>query len=150
RVAESGGGKILDPAHPIVNPFQHDRRKTFQPRDLWEWLLKLAVVLFTFDVAVRRIQLDREEWQKATRTLRRWLFFWNVAPRPAACSKPNVGRRNGESNGSRKGRPGSAGIPAGEFHRTGPRRQGCRRSCACEGAHIAGCKSPSGRRFTGL
>ena len=83
RVAESGGGKILDPAHPIVNPFQHDRKKTFQPRDLWEWLLKLAVVLFTFDVAVRRIQLDREEWQKATRTLRRWFFFWNVPPRPA-------------------------------------------------------------------
>src|SRR5207237_8727357 len=59
------------------------RRKTFQPRDLWEWLLKVAIVLFTFDVAVRRIQLDREEWQKATRTLRRWLFFWNVPPRPA-------------------------------------------------------------------
>src|SRR6266850_3034532 len=83
RVAESGGGKILDPAHPIVNPFQHDRKKTFQPRDLWEWLLKLAVILFTLDVAVRRIQIDREEWQKATRTLRRWLLFWNVPPRPA-------------------------------------------------------------------
>src|SRR5207245_831803 len=83
RVAESGGGKVLDPAHTIVNPFQHDRKKTFQPRDLWEWLLKFAVVLFTFDVAVRLIQLDRDEWQKATRTLRRWLFFWNVPPRPA-------------------------------------------------------------------
>jgi len=83
RVAESGGGKVLDPAHPVLNPFQHDRKKTFQPRDLWEWLLKFAIVLFTFDVAVRRIQIDREEWQKATRTLRRWLLFWNVPPRPA-------------------------------------------------------------------
>src|SRR5882672_5000242 len=83
RIAESSGGKVLDPSMPSVNPFQHDRKKTFQPRDLWEWLLKFAIVLFTFDVAVRRIQIDREEWQKATRTLRRWLLFWNVPPRPA-------------------------------------------------------------------
>ena len=83
RLAESGGGKVLDLGHPIVNPFQHDRKKTFQPRDLWEWLLKFAIILFTFDVAVRRIQIDRDEWQKATRTLRRWLLFWNVPPRPA-------------------------------------------------------------------
>jgi len=28
--------------------------------------------------------------------------------------------------------------------------RGRARSCACEGAHTAGWKSPSGRRFTGL
>ena len=66
RVAESGGGKILDPAHPIVNPFQHDRKKTFQPRDLWEWLLKLAIVLFTQFLAVvrdHRLQLIHHRLQ---------------------------------------------------------------------------------------
>src|SRR6266478_244226 len=47
---------------------------------------------------------------------------------PAACSKPNAGRRNGGSNRSGAAELGSAGILAGEFHRTGPRRQGCRRS----------------------
>jgi len=83
RIAESGGGKILDPAVPSINPFLHDRQKTFQPRDLWEALLKLAVILFTLDVAVRRIQLDREEWLRATQTLRRWIFFWRGVPRPA-------------------------------------------------------------------
>ncbi|MBI3192671.1 MAG: hypothetical protein HYZ36_08395, partial [Pedosphaera parvula] len=57
------------------NPFLHDRRKTFQPRDLWEWLLKLAILLFPLDVAVRRIQIDREELLLATQTLRRWLFL---------------------------------------------------------------------------
>ncbi len=78
RLAELGGGKILDPN--VDNPFELRRQKTFQPQDLWEWLLKLAIVLFPLDVAIRRIQLDREEWAKATATLRRWLFFWRPAP----------------------------------------------------------------------
>src|SRR6185369_5888848 len=79
RLAESGGGKILEPSVPALNPFSHDRQKTFQPRDLWEALLKLAIVLFIFDVGVRRIQIDREEW----RHLERRLFFWKAAERPA-------------------------------------------------------------------
>ena len=85
RIAETGEGKILAlpkaGAGLTENPFLHDRKKTFQPRDFWEWLLKLAVILFTLDVAVRRIQLDREEWLKATATLRRWIFFWQGTPR---------------------------------------------------------------------
>lgn len=84
RLAEAGGGKVLDPllaTSVAENPFLHDRRKTFQPRDWWEWLLKLAIVLFVLDVAVRRIQIDREEWLKATATLRRIIFFWRGVPR---------------------------------------------------------------------
>jgi len=73
RLAESSHGKILDSTDPRVNPFNHDRQKTFQPRDLWQGLMELAVLLFIVDVGVRRIQLDREEWQRATRTFRRWL-----------------------------------------------------------------------------
>src|SRR5439155_5509636 len=83
RIAESGGGKLRDPSQPIVNPFLHDRQMTFQPRDLWEALLKLAIILFVFDVGIRRIQIDRDEWLRATQTLRRWLFFWHSPPRPA-------------------------------------------------------------------
>jgi hypothetical protein len=30
---------------------------------------------------VRRIQIDRDEWLRATRTLRRWIFFWQGVPR---------------------------------------------------------------------
>lgn len=85
RLAAMGGGKVLDPA--VDNPFRHDRKKTFQPRDLWEWLLKFAIVLFPLDVAVRRIQLDREEWMRATKTLRRWILFWKPAPRPASADE---------------------------------------------------------------
>ncbi len=82
RIAETGGGKILDPRLPAVNPFAHGRLKTFQPRDLWEALLKFAIILFTLDVGVRRIQIGRDEWLQATKTLRRWLIFWGGAPRP--------------------------------------------------------------------
>src|SRR6266404_496921 len=75
RLAESGGGRVLDPENPADNTFLHDRQKTFQPRDLWEWLLKFAVLLFPLDVAARRIQLDRDEMQRAWRRLRGWIFF---------------------------------------------------------------------------
>jgi hypothetical protein len=81
RLAESGGGKVLDPDNPADNPFLHDRQKTFQPRDLWEWLLRLSVLLFPLDVAVRRIQLDRDEMRRAWRRVRHRVFFWQGVPR---------------------------------------------------------------------
>ncbi len=76
RLAEVGGGKLLSRDFAADNPFERDRRKTFQPVDLWAWLLKFAVILFPIDVGVRRIQLDWKEWLKATANLRQLLFFW--------------------------------------------------------------------------
>jgi uncharacterized membrane protein len=81
RLSESGEGKILDPVALAQNPFSHNRLKTFQPRDLWEWLLKFAIILFTVDVGVRRIQFDREEWQRALKVVRQMVFFWEGVPR---------------------------------------------------------------------
>ena len=81
RLAESGGGQMLDPEKPGDNPFQHDRTRTFQPRDLWEWLLRFAVLLFPLDVAVRRIQLDRDELERVWRRWRARLFPWWGATR---------------------------------------------------------------------
>jgi uncharacterized membrane protein len=81
RLSESGRGTVLDPDNPADNPFLHDRRKTYQPRDLWEWLLRFMIILFPLDVGIRRIQIDREEWLKATQTLRRMLFFWKTTGR---------------------------------------------------------------------
>jgi Ca-activated chloride channel family protein len=81
RLAESGGGRLLDPDNPSDNPFLHDRFKTFQPRELWEWLLQFAVLMFPLDVAVRRIQLEREEMQRAWRKIRSKIFFWQGVPR---------------------------------------------------------------------
>ncbi|HEX5222271.1 MAG TPA: VWA domain-containing protein [Verrucomicrobiae bacterium] len=82
RLSEVSGGRLLDPSRPGTdNPFTHDRIKTRRPLDLWEWLLKLAVILFVFDVGVRRIDLDRDEWAKVTSTLRKYLLFWKGSPR---------------------------------------------------------------------
>lgn len=83
RLADSGGGRVLDPTNPGDNPFLHDRKKTFQPRDLWEWLLKLAILLFPIDVGIRRIQIDRDEWSKAAAAVRRRIFFWRDSKRAA-------------------------------------------------------------------
>jgi hypothetical protein len=79
RLAELGGGKVLNP--DSENPFTHDRKETFQPLDLRDWLLKLAILLFPLDVGVRRIQIDRAEWLRATKKLRRWLMPWRGVPR---------------------------------------------------------------------
>ncbi len=73
RLAELGGGKLLDPL--TENPFRINRIKTFQPRDLWDLLLKLVVCLFLVDVGIRRVDIDREEWAKWLRNLRVRLGF---------------------------------------------------------------------------
>ncbi|HVR34293.1 MAG TPA: hypothetical protein VMS21_00410, partial [Methylomirabilota bacterium] len=65
-----------------LNPFSHDRRKTFQPHDLWEWLLRCAILLFVVDVGIRRIQIDHDEWQRALVKVKAWLLFWRGVPRP--------------------------------------------------------------------
>ena len=88
RLAEAGAGKVLAmPGSPFpgenANPFLHDRRKTFQPVDLFESLLKLAILLFPLDVGVRRIQVGREEWLQAARAVRRRLSLRPGKPRPA-------------------------------------------------------------------
>jgi uncharacterized membrane protein len=82
RIADTAGGKLLDPLNPADNPFLHDRRETYQPRDLWEWLLRFAVIAFVLDVGIRRIQIDRDEWGKAMAKVRQFVFFWQAKPRP--------------------------------------------------------------------
>jgi len=83
RITETGGGRLLDPGKPGTdNPFTHDRVRTKRPVHLWEWLLRLAVILFVLDVGVRRIDLDREEWTRFTVVLRKYVFFWKRTPRP--------------------------------------------------------------------
>ncbi len=73
RLAELGGGKVLDPA--LDNPFKLGRKKTFQPRDLWESLFKVLVCLFVVDVGVRRVDFDREEWGRWFENVKRRLGF---------------------------------------------------------------------------
>jgi hypothetical protein len=81
RIVDAGGGRMLDLRNPSLNPFEINRQKTFQPRDLWEWLLRFAILLFPVDVGIRRIQIDRAEWLKALQRLRGMLLFWRAKPR---------------------------------------------------------------------
>jgi len=89
RLAEAGGGTILQwpasaaPVAAVQNPFLHERRRTFQPVDWWEILLRFGIVLFVFDVGLRRIQLEREELIKMLAWVKRTVFFWKGIPRPA-------------------------------------------------------------------
>ena len=81
RLAEAGGGKVLDLKNPADNPFLHDRKKTFQPRDLWEALLRFAVILFVLDVGFRRIQIERADWQRGVVAAKGTLMFWRPQPK---------------------------------------------------------------------
>jgi hypothetical protein len=113
RLAEYGGGKILDPRNPADNPFLHDRQRTFQPKDWFEWLLRFAVVLFVADVGVRRIQIDREEWLKATATLRRWLLFWKPKPQPTSADESLAALLARREQVRTRTLPGGESAPAG-------------------------------------
>lgn len=81
RLAEAGGGKVLDIGNPADNPFLHDRAKTFQPKDLWEWLMKFAVILFVLDAGFRRIQIEHDDMQKAMATVKGTVMFWRPKPK---------------------------------------------------------------------
>jgi len=82
RLADTTGGKLLDPLSLKDNPFLHNRQRTFQPRDIWEWLLKLAVILFVLDVGIRRIPVGSRRVAKSYRDTAPMGFVLAAAPRP--------------------------------------------------------------------
>ncbi len=90
RLAELGGGRVLQPANINESPFLHDRVKTRQPRDLWEWFLRWAVLLFVADVGVRRVLIDREEWARAWGLVRARIPILNRRARPEAATEPSL------------------------------------------------------------
>ncbi len=69
RLAEASGGRFHPSLEEAGAPFGHDRRPTYRPHDLWESLLALAILLLPLDVALRRVQLDREDLARAGRRL---------------------------------------------------------------------------------
>ena len=113
RIAEVGGGRLLQPETP--NPFLHDRVKTRQARDLWEWLLRCAILLFVFDVATRRIHIDREEWAEAWGMIRQRIPLLNREPASPAPAQPSLStllaRREQVRAGSRDAATGEVAIP---------------------------------------
>ncbi len=89
-LAELGGGAALeDPSQA----FARSLRGTGTTRDLWPYLLGLALVLIPFDVGVRRLALSRRDWEKAWRwfTTRagRFLGRWLPRLRPRLRARPD-------------------------------------------------------------
>lgn len=58
QVASITGGKV-DP--PVTDFFRRDNQRVQNVQDLWYHLLWIALVLFLYDIAVRRIFLDEEQ-----------------------------------------------------------------------------------------
>jgi hypothetical protein len=85
-MAEVGGGAVLaEPDESIA----HNLRGAGVRRDLWPYLLGLAVLLLPFDIAVRRLALGRRDFRR--------MWEWVVARlpgrhRPAAEAPSPVGR----------------------------------------------------------
>lgn len=74
RLAETTGGSVLSSDDVINNPYLRDRQKSWQPFDLWPWLLQAAILFFTVDVGVRRVQLEREQLQRGWLAVTGFLF----------------------------------------------------------------------------
>jgi uncharacterized membrane protein len=72
RIVDKTGGR-LNP--PLTELYKRENLNVKQRYDLWFWLLMAAVLLFPFDIAIRRIYLD-EEQKTAIRA-----FFGRFVPR---------------------------------------------------------------------
>jgi uncharacterized membrane protein len=73
RLTQAGGGRLMDFADPGGSPFLHGRERTYQPIELWEWLLQFAILAFPLDVGLRRVHLDWDEWAGFLARVRRRL-----------------------------------------------------------------------------
>jgi Ca-activated chloride channel family protein len=100
-------GRVVDDPKSV---FERERRVDGQPRELWPWLMALAVLLFVFDVAARRLRLG---WMDAERAwayvLDNWLGRARLAAAPAAARLLAAkGRISIEGGGLAAGRRGAA------------------------------------------
>ena len=118
RLAEAGGGKLLDPE--TDNPFLRDRRRTFRAGDLWQGLLQCFVVLMVIDVGVRRVDVDRSEWARWWVAIRSWLGVGTkTAPVPEEeVLRPLLTAR--ERVRERRTRAGQGGDLQGASREVGP------------------------------
>lgn len=72
RLAEWGGGTVVDPEDQTKNPFNQGRTETFTPRPIWDQLLKWALLLFIFDIGFRRIDLEKRQIKNFMLSLAFW------------------------------------------------------------------------------
>ncbi|HEX4898710.1 MAG TPA: glutamine amidotransferase, partial [Candidatus Limnocylindrales bacterium] len=81
--AATGGREILTP----LEPWRHDLTTTSSFTELWPWLLILALLLWPFDIALRRVSIGRRELADARAWAgRTWRARGAAAPRTAAAT----------------------------------------------------------------
>jgi uncharacterized membrane protein/Mg-chelatase subunit ChlD len=78
EVAARTNGEVRTLDDPTA-VFEHPPQRVTRAQDLWPWLLAFALLLFPFDVAVRRVMFGRREWESA----RAWVAA-RTSRRPAA------------------------------------------------------------------
>ena len=69
QIATQTGGKVRNFAQPSA-VFEHTTQLVTRAEELWPWLLLLALILFPFDVGVRRVIFGQREWENARTWLR--------------------------------------------------------------------------------
>jgi Ca-activated chloride channel family protein len=107
QLASITDGRVVGDPQTV---FDRERRVDGQPRELWPWLMTLALLLFMFDVAARRLRLG---WMDAERAwayvLDNWLGRARLAAAPAAARLLAAkGRISIEGGGLMAGRRGAA------------------------------------------
>ena len=60
KITEVSGGRMLRSTDDL---FGYKRVPVFRPAPVWNWLLAFAILLFPFDVGIRRVMIDREQWK---------------------------------------------------------------------------------------
>ena len=109
--AATGGHEVVLPA----DPWTHDLQATASFTELWPWLLVLALLLWPFDIALRRVSIGRRELADGRAWLgRRWRSRRAAAPRSAAAAGMLAARDRAAGAGSRAAlvRPESPSVEA--------------------------------------
>ncbi|MGB0384915.1 MAG: VWA domain-containing protein [Ardenticatenaceae bacterium] len=78
QIATQTGGNVRNLSQPGA-VFEHPPQHVTRAEELWPWLLLLALILFPFDIAVRRIIFGQREWER----LRTWISRQPTQPEPA-------------------------------------------------------------------
>jgi hypothetical protein len=111
--AATGGHEVALP----TDPWTHDLRSTASFAELWPWLLVLALLLWPFDIALRRVSIGRRELADGRAWLgRRWRGRRAAAPRTTAAAGMLAARDRAAGAGARAAlrQPESPGVETPE------------------------------------
>ncbi len=90
RIAEVSGGTGRD-ATELAGIFDRSRHSVRTPSPVWPALLLAAAIVFPFDIAVRRLVLDRRQWEMAMEHVAVFKAKVRSAREAASAHKPSEG-----------------------------------------------------------